>query len=720
MTLVRYERAPDGLVTLTLDDPQRDVPTLDAQFRRSLAEAVDRLEAERDGPQGLLGVVVTSAGTTFLAGADLHELRALRSSDAVAFAAEVRVLTGLLRRLETLGRPVAAAITGTALGGGLEFALACHHRVLLDDASVRVGQVEVSVGLIPGGNGTVRLVRLLGLAGALPLLLEGTRLRPAAALQAGVVDALAADRQTTLDAAAAWVRSGPEPTQPWDRAGYRMPGGSVASPAVQQLLAAAPAMLAARTHRAMPAPERALAVAAEGAYVSVEAAMEIETRAFAQVATSQTARNMIETLFFGLREVHSGRARPAATTPWRPRRAAVLGGGMMGSGIAHALVTSDVPVVLLEVDAEAAERARSRVAALLAKAVEQGRLSPAARDDTLTRLHVTTRMDDLADADLLVEAVFERRDLKESLLAQASQAVAADALLASNTSTLPISGLARAVTRPDAFVGLHFFSPVHKMPLVEIIRGEQSTDDAVARAFDVVRLLGKTPIVVRDGRGFFTSRVFGTYTEEGITLLAEGVPAAAVERLARMAGEPVGPLAVSDEVSLRLMLDIRRQTEADLAAEGRAVPNGPAWGLVRDLVDAGRGGRADGGGFYDYPEQGRKHLWPGLGTLLELPADPHLPQEDVRDRLLFAQALEAIRAVEDGIVTSTTQANVGSVLGIGFPPATGGVLQLVNGYAEGVGPTAFAERADQLRARYGDRFAPPALLREKAATGGLF
>jgi 3-hydroxyacyl-CoA dehydrogenase/enoyl-CoA hydratase/3-hydroxybutyryl-CoA epimerase len=719
VTTVRYERAEDGVVTLVLDAPGRPVNTLDTALRAELAAAVERLEAERDGAEGLTGVVLTSAKDTFVAGADIDELLTLTPADAERFAGAVRELKATFRRLETLGVPVAAALTGAALGGGLELALACHHRVLVDDPAAKVGFPEVQLGLLPGGGGTVRAVRLLGILPALPLLLEGTRLGPAKALAAGLVDAVAPTREETVAAAQAWVRSGPEPTQPWDRKGFRLPGGAPTSPSVAQALMAAPAMLAAKTHRAMPAPERLLAAVVEGAHVGVDAAMEIETRYFTELAVGQTSTNMITTLFFGIRSLDGGASRPADVPRWRPTRAAVLGGGMMGSGIAHALVGAGVPVVLLEADAAGAERARGRVVGLLDTAVARGRLTQERRDATAGLLTTTADVGDLAGVDLVVEAVFERRDLKEQVLTAAVAQAAPDALLASNTSTLPITGLAQFVSRPEAFVGLHFFSPVHKMPLVEIIRGEKTADEAVARAFDVVRLVRKTPIVVNDGRGFFTSRVFGTFTEEGMAMLAEGVPAAMIEQEARGAGMPVGPLAVTDEVSLSLVLDIRRQTEADLAAEGRTLPPHPAYALVGRLVDdLGRRGRASGGGFYDYPEDGPKRLWPGLADLVGRTAD--VPAADVRDRLLFIQALESIRAMEDGVVTSATEANVGSILGIGFPPATGGVLQFVTGYAEGAGPAAFLARAEELAAAYGERFTPPTLLREVVEAGGRF
>lgn len=716
MSPITYRRDDDGVVTLLLDRPGSSVNTLDRSFRESLADCLDRLEAERDDEEGLTGVIVTSAKSTFVAGGDLEELFAVSAADAEAFAAELVGMKRSFRRLETLGRPVAAAINGAALGGGLELALATHHRVLVDSPNATVGLPEVTLGLLPGGGGTVRSVRLLGLASALPLVLEGRPLRPAKALEAGLVDELAADGDEAVASARAWVLRAEDPTQPWDRKGFTLPGGGPNSPKVAQMLIAAPAMLAAKTHGSMPAPERALAAMVEGAHVAFDAADEIETRYFVELATSQTAKNIIGTMFFDLNRINAGMARPADVPAWRPSRAAVVGGGMMGSGIAFSLALAGVPVHVKEVDDAAAARAKETVAGLLDVRVSRGRLSAELRDEVLARVSPTSDYADLAGSDLIVEAVFENRGLKEEVLRAAVAQAAPDALLTSNTSTLPISGLAAAVDRPEAFCGLHFFSPVDKMPLVEVIRGEKSSDEAIARAFDVTRLLGKTPIVVNDSRAFFTSRVFTTFVTEGTAMLAEGVPAATIETVARMAGFPVGPLAVSDEVSLTLMRDIRSQTVADLQDEGRTVADHPAWPVLDRMVNEwGRPGRAGGGGFYDYPSDGPKRLWPGLTQLA--PADAaDTPIDDVRDRLLFIQAVESVRCLDDDVLASTAEANIGSIMGIGFPPATGGVLQFVNAY----GLAEFVARADQLAERYGERFTPPAELRERASRGEEF
>ncbi|MQA78248.1 MAG: 3-hydroxyacyl-CoA dehydrogenase [Streptosporangiales bacterium] len=691
---------------------------MDSAYAGAMATTVDRLEAERDD---VAGVIVTSAKKTFFAGGDLDMLYAVTPDRAAEFGAELARIKGQLRRLETLGRPVVAALNGTALGGGYEIALACHHRICVDNRSVRIGLPEVTLGLIPGGGGITRLVRLLGLEKAFPLLTEGRRLRPADALDAGLVDALVPDRDTLLAEAKAWLLAHPDARQPWDADGYRMPGGSPASPTMYQLLAAAPALLHARTRGNFPAPLAILSAAVEGALVDVDTALTIESRYLTKVVTGQVAKNMIGTFWFQLNAITSGRSRPDGVEPRPTRRLGVLGAGMMGAGIAYVSALAGIDVVLKDVDLARAETGRAKVAALLDERVAKGPLGADDRAAIVARVTPTGDDADLAGCDLVIEAVFEDRALKHRVTAAAESRVANDAVIASNTSTLPITGLAEAVPDPKRFVGLHFFSPVHKMPLVEIIRGEQTSDETLARAFDYVRQIEKTPIVVNDSRGFFTSRVFAAYALEGIAMLAEGVHPALIENVARRAGQPVGPLAVTDEVTHTLMWHIREQTLADLTAAGQPVEGNhlvdhPAFAVVDTFVnELRRTGKAAGAGFYEYPDEGRKRLWPELVTRYHR-TDAAVPEQDVRDRLLFAQAIDTVRCLEAGVLTSVADANVGSIFGLGFPAWTGGALQFVNAH----GVAAFVERADYLADRYGDRFAPPTLLREKAARGETF
>ena len=710
---IRYEKGQDQIVVLTLDMPGQSANTMNAAYREAMAATVARLEAEKDS---IAGVIITSAKKTFFAGGDLNELIKVDKAHAKDFYASVRVLKAQLRRLETLGKPVVAAINGAALGGGWEICLACHYRVALDDKSVQLGLPEVTLGLLPGGGGVVRMVRLLGLEKALPYLLEGKKIRPQQALQAGLINELAADRTELLAKSRAWILANPQARQPWDNKAYQIPGGTPSNPKVAQMLAIAPSILRSKTNGCFPAPEKILCAAVEGAQVDFDTAHLIETRYFTELVTGQVAKNMIGTFWFQLNQINAGSSRPQGFAPYVTRKVGVLGAGMMGAGIAYASACAGIDVVLKDIDLAAAEKGKAHSAALLDKKVSRGQLTAEQRENTLARIHPTQDDADLAGCDLIIEAVFEDRELKARVSAAAQRVVGADAVIASNTSTLPISGLATAVPDQGKFIGLHFFSPVDKMPLVEIIKGAHTSDETLARGFDFVLQINKTPIVVNDSRGFFTSRVFGTFTNEGIAMLGEGVAAPMIETEARKAGMPVGPLAVSDEVSLSLMSHIRQQTVKDLQAEGKAVPTHPATAVIDLLVNEyKRMGKAAGGGFYEYPAGGQKYLWPELKSRFEQPGQQISPQ-DIRDRLLFIQAIETVRCVEEGVLMSTADANVGSIFGIGFAAWSGGALQFINQY----GLNDFIARARYLAEQYGDRFTPPALLLEKAAQGAMF
>ena len=710
---IRYEAGADGIVLLTLDMPGQSANTMNATYRAAMAETLERLEAEREQ---IAGVILTSAKKTFFAGGDLNELVAVTRADAEPFFRMVQLLKQQLRRLETLGKPVVAAINGSALGGGWEICLACQHRIALDAPDVQLGLPEVTLGLLPGGGGIVRTVRLLGIEKALPFLLEGKKLRPREALKAGLLHEVVGSREALLSQARAWILANPEVTQPWDAKGYKLPGGTPSHPGVAQMLAIAPAMLQDKTKGCFPAPEKILCAAVEGAQVDFATAELIETRYFTELATGQVAKNMIGTFWFQLNEINAGRSRPSAPERRQVGKVGVLGAGMMGAGIAYVSAAAGVEVVLKDVSIEAAEKGKAYSAGLLDKKLSRGHLTADEREAFLARIRTTNDEADFAGCDLVIEAVFENRELKGRVTAAAEAAALPDAVIASNTSTLPITGLARAVQHPERFVGLHFFSPVDKMPLVEIIRGEQTSDETLARAFDFVQQIRKTPIVVNDSRGFFTSRVFGTYTNEGLAMLGEGVSAAMIENQARQAGMPVGPLAVSDEVSLSLMAHIRAQTRADLAEEGKSIPEHPAFVVIDAMLECHqRPGKAAGGGFYDYPAGGKKQLWPGLKEAFAESAQQPEAQE-VRDRLLFIQAIETVRCLEEGVLTSVADANIGSVFGIGFAAWSGGALQFINQY----GVARFVARARELAERHGERFAPPSLLLDKAATGGQF
>jgi 3-hydroxyacyl-CoA dehydrogenase / enoyl-CoA hydratase / 3-hydroxybutyryl-CoA epimerase len=718
---VRYERDADGIVVLTLDDPTSSANTMNELYRRSMGEAVDRLEAERDQ---VTGVVVTSAKKTFFAGGDLTAMVQAGPEDAPAVFAAAESIKAQLRRLETLGRPVVAALNGAALGGGLEIALACHHRIVVDDDKVVLGLPEVTLGLLPGGGGVTRTVRMLGLSTALmDVLLTGAKLRPAAAREKGLVDELVATRGDLVPAAKRWVLENRDraeaATQPWDRPDYRMPGGTPANPKLAAFLPAFPANLRKQTKGAnYPAPRAILSAAVEGAQVDFDTASRIESRYLTNLVVGQNSKNMIQAFFFDLQAISSGSLRPEGIEPFTAKRVGVLGAGMMGAGIAYAAARAGIDVVLKDVTVEAAEKGKRHAADLLEKAVAKGSMTSAQRDEVLARIVATADVGDLDGCDTVIEAVFEDPSLKTRVYAEVQQVVSAGALFASNTSTLPITELAAGVRDASHFIGMHFFSPVDKMPLVEIIKGEKTSDETVARAIDVVQQIKKTPIVVNDSRGFYTSRVYGTLLTEATALLDEGVDPQTIERAATMAGFPAPPLAMLDEVSLTLSQSIRKAAEEAAARDGVELPEQPGTAVIDRMVDElGRRGKAAGAGFYDYPEGGRKRLWPGLREHFGR-RDVAIPLEDISERYLFRMAVETAQCFADGVIESAAAANIGSIMGIGFPPLYGGAVQYMQGYAGGL--PGFVTRARDLAATYGPRFEPPDYLVDLVEKGQRF
>jgi len=707
----RYQKDDQNIVTLALDMPGRSANVLNDEFGAGFREALARLAAESD----LAGVILTSGKKTFLAGADLDWL--IQATDPAEIYDSTQALKAGFRQLETLGKPVVAALNGTALGGGMELALACHHRIALDDPRSKFGFPEVTLGLIPGGGGIIRLTRMIGLQPAFPILSEGRQMKPQEAKAAGLIDDLAADAEEMMAKARAWIVAHPQAKQPWDQPGYKMPGGDPKRPSVAQMLAIAPAILKKQTYGNYPAAEAIMAAAVEGAVVDFETATRIESRYFAHIATGQTAKNMINAFWFQLNEINGGASRPAGVPPQPTQTVGVLGAGMMGHGIAYVSAYAGMDVVLKDVDEARAAAGKAQIEAICAKQVQRGKMSAAQKQDILDRIQPTGDAADLQGCDLIIEAVFEDRDLKARVTQEAEAQVGETAVFASNTSTLPITGLAERSSRPENFIGLHFFSPVHKMRLVEIITGAKTSPETLAKAFDYVLQIRKTPIVVNDSRGFYTSRVFSTYVQEGQALLAEGQQPRAIEAAGLQAGMPVGPLALSDEVSLGLMLHIREQTRKDLAAEGKELPGHPG-DRVLDVMtgEYGRFGKAKGAGFYEYPANGGgKFLWPELEAIFPLQGE-ELAQEAMIERMMFIQALETARCYEEGVLTSVADANIGSIFGWGFAPFKGGTLQFINDY--GVGQ--FVTRSEELAEMYGERFQPPALLRQMAARGERF
>jgi len=716
---IRWERDDDGVVILTLDDPNQSANTMNAAYAESMAATVDRLEAEKDQ---ITGVIITSAKKSFFAGGDLNELRAATREQSEQIAAFVHDGKALLRRLETLGRPVVAAINGTALGGGLEIALATHHRVIVDDPRIKLGFPEVQLGLLPGAGGVTRSVRMIGIVNALmQLLLQGKQVRPQQAKEIGIVDEIVATREELIPAAKAWIAANPEAAQPWDAKGYKIPGGTPSTPSLAQNLPAFPANLRKQIKGAnYPAPHHIMAAAVEGAQVDFDTASEIEGRYFVDLVTSQVAKNMIQAFFFDLQRVNGNRGRAEDVEPFSSRKVVVLGAGMMGAAIAYVSAKAGIDVVLKDVSLEAAERGKGYSKALVDKAVQRGRSTQEQADELLGRITPTADAAVAGGADLVIEAVFEDPAVKAEVFAEIEPFLAEGALLGSNTSTLPITGLAEGVSRPDDFIGLHFFSPVDKMPLLEIIRGEKTTEATVYRALDFAKQIKKTPIVVNDSRGFFTSRVIGTFISEGIAMLLEGIPAPTIEQASSQAGYPAPVLQLSDELNLNLMRKIADATKKAIEAEGGTMTPHPSQTVVNRMLDEfGRGGKLAGAGFYDYEDGKRTRLWPGLREAFPPVEDPSsLSLRDLEERMLVIEALETVKCVDEGVIESVADANIGSIMGIGFPAWTGGVLQYINGY-EG-GPTGFVARARELAARYGERFEPPASLVQMAERGETY
>ncbi|GAA1321504.1 3-hydroxyacyl-CoA dehydrogenase NAD-binding domain-containing protein [Pseudonocardia xinjiangensis] len=708
---VRWERGEDGIVVVTLDDPGRSANTMNDRYVAAMGACVDAIVADKEN---ITGVILTSAKKTFFAGGDLDSLSKATQTDAGAVMENSMTVKKQLRRLETLGRPVVAAMNGTALGGGLEIGLACHHRIGLDAPGVVYGLPEVTLGLLPGGGGVVRITRMLGIAdGFMKVLAQGQRHKPAAALEIGIIDELASSPEEMLDKARAWIAANPDAAQPWDKPGYKVPGGTPATPKLAAMLPAFPANLRKQLKGApMPAPRNILAAAVESTQVDVDTAFRIEARYFVELVTGQVSKNMTKAFFFDLQAINGGKSRPDGHDKWQPRKVAVLGAGMMGAGIAYSCALSGWEVVLKDVTLEAAEKGKTYSEGLVAKGVKRGKTTLEKGEALLSRITPTGDYNDLAGCDIVIEAVFESVQLKQEVFREAAKYIEPDALLCSNTSTLPITELAAGVDRPGDFVGLHFFSPVDKMPLVEIIRGEHTSDATLAKAFDVTIGLKKTPIVVNDSRGFFTSRVIGTFLNEGVAMLAEGIDPQTIEQASSQAGYPAPVLQLMDELTLTLPRKIREESKAATLAAGGTWEPHPADAIIDRLVEEfDRKGKSSGAGFYEYADGKRVRLWPGLRT--EFGATNHeVDLPELSERMLFVEAIETQKCLDEGVLTSVPDANIGSIFGIGFPAWTGGVVQYVVGYPGGT--AGFVARADEFARKYGDRFQVPESLRKRA------
>ncbi|MBK1785782.1 3-hydroxyacyl-CoA dehydrogenase NAD-binding domain-containing protein [Prauserella cavernicola] len=714
---IRWEQDADGIVLLTMDDPNQSANTMNADYRESMGATVDRLEAEKDS---ITGVVLTSAKKTFFAGGDLNDLIKAAPDDAESVTKLGNELKAQLRRLETFGKPVVAAINGAALGGGLEIALACHHRIAADVKGSVIGLPEVSLGLLPGGGGIVRTVRLLGIQNAiLNVLVQGQRHKPAKALELGLVHELVSDVDQLVPKAKEWVKANPEAVQPWDAKGYKIPGGAPSNPSFAANLPAFPANLRKQLKGApMPAPRAILAAAIEGAQVDIDTASLIETRYFTSLVIGQVAKNMTKAFFFDLQHINSGGSRPDGHEKFQAKKVGVLGAGMMGAAIAYVSAKAGIEVVLKDVSQENAEKGKGYAAKLEEKALKRGKTTQEKSDELLARITPTGDPADLKGVDFVIEAVFESQELKHKVFQEIEGVVNPDAVLGSNTSTLPITGLAEGVQRQEDFIGIHFFSPVDKMPLVEIIRGEKTSDATLAKVFDYTLQIKKTPIVVNDSRGFFTSRVIGTFINEAVAAVGEGVEPASIEQAGSQAGYPAPPLQLMDELTLTLPRKIRQETRAAVEAAGGTWAEHPSEGVIDRMLDEfDRKGRSSGAGFYEYGEDGKRtRIWPGLREAFDS-GSATIPFEDLKERMLFAEALETVKCFDEGVLTSVQDANIGSIFGIGFPPWTGGVIQYINQYPGGL--KGFVARSRELAQRYGAHFEPPQSLVDKAEKGEI-
>ncbi|MFP3457300.1 3-hydroxyacyl-CoA dehydrogenase NAD-binding domain-containing protein [Psychrobacter sp. SIMBA_152] len=704
------QRDEDGIVTVTIDQSKRKMNVIGDGFTESFATIVDSFIND----DAATGLILTSAKETFVVGADIDQLNQIKTAEQ-AFAL-TEELKGSLRKLETSGKPVVAAMTGTALGGGLELALVCHYRIAIDTPKTKLGLPEVKLGLLPGGGGTQRLPRLVGIQMALELMTQGKELRPSAAKDIGLIDATATDRADMLKQAKDWIQNNPSAQQPWEKKGFKIPGGDSKHPKVVPIFSIAPAMANQKSHGNYPAITHIMSCVFEGCLVDIDTGLEIESRYFAACVLSAESKNMINTLWTQLNSIKKGQSRPQGFKRTTTKKVGILGAGMMGAGIAYVTAKAGIDVVLLDTEIANAEKGKAYSANILDKAISRKRATEEKKQALLERITPTVSYDDLADCDLVIEAVFENREIKAKCTRQSEAVISNTAIYASNTSTLPITGLAKASTRPNQFIGLHFFSPVDKMPLVEIIVGEHTDDATLAKAFDYVLQIGKTPIVVNDSHGFYTSRVFGTYVSEGIAMLTEGVHPRSIEVAGMKTGMPMPPLALQDEVSLSLALHVSEQQQADMAAEGKSVAVRPSYEILKTLVNEhGREGKKNGKGFYDYPKEGDKHLWPELVNLYP-PKSEQPSQQDLVDRLMFIQANESAKCYQENVVRSVADTNIGAIFGWGFAPQHGGTLQFINA----MGVSAFVERSRELAAKYGERFGPAQILLDMAAKGEAF
>jgi 3-hydroxyacyl-CoA dehydrogenase/enoyl-CoA hydratase/3-hydroxybutyryl-CoA epimerase len=705
----------NNVAILSINVANQPMNVLNSESMPALAEALEKAYSDTE----VKGIVITSERPEFIAGADLKmilENNGKAPDELLKLSLE---LNHIFRKMETNGKPVVAAMNGTALGGGYEVCLACHHRVALNNPKAVIGLPEVTVGLLPGGGGTQRLPRMIGMEMAAPLLLEGKKVSPKEALSLGLVNELAETFEEMMDKAFAFINANPNALQPWDevnrktgniqaRENYKVPNGNILTPKGLQLMMGGTAMTLGKTQGNYPSPIAILSCVYEGLLVNIDRGIEIEARYFVKVANSVEAKNLIRTMFFGLNEVNKGTNRPKEIDKTDVKKIGILGAGMMGAGIAYVSAMAGIQVILKDVSIEAAEKGKTYSKGILDKAISRGKMDSLKAEGVLNLIKPTDSYADIEGADLIIEAVFENRELKATVTKDSEPLLNSGGVFGSNTSTLPITGLAKASAKPENFIGIHFFSPVDKMQLVEIIMGKETSDYALAVAMDYVKKIRKTPIVVNDSRGFYTSRVFGTYTSEGIELLKDGVNPVVIENVAKQIGMPVGPLAVSDEVAL----DLAYKISGSAVKDGVLPETDTTYQVSKQFTEMGRLGKKAKAGFYEYPEGGKKHLWSGLAELFPV-KEEQISTKDIKQRLLYRQVLETVKCAEEGVLRSNLEADLGSIFAWGFPPYLGGTLSFV----DTVGIKTFVAECDRLAEAYGERFKPTDKLREMAESG---
>ena len=702
--LLSYQVDEDGIGIITIDQINNPTNLFSPEFIQNYLEIAQTAVADN----GVKGVIVTSARRMFMAGADLNILESDITNPA-EFLQNMFEMHQNFRAIETGGKPFVAAINGVALGGGMELCLTCHHRICVNDSKIKLGFPEAKVGLLPGGGGTAKAPYLMGIQNALMHLTQGAELRPQQALKDGLIDALVDSKDELITAAKKWIAENPNPVQPWDNKKHRIPGGGLMTHSGAQVMMGGIGNLTKMTHGNYPNMRYIFSVIHDGLNLPIDRALEIEARYFLKCLQSREAKNMIRTGFFAIQEAKKGKAKPKGYDKYEICKLGILGAGMMGAGIAFVSAKAGMDVVLKDVSIEGAEKGKDYSRQLMKKRLSRGYATEEQANELLDKIKATDDPASMKGCDMVIEAVFENQDLKYKVTKETEAVLGEDKIYASNTSTIPITLLAKASERPENFIGIHFFSPVDKMPLVEIIVGEKTSDRAIAAAVDYVVAINKIPIVVNDSRGFFTSRCFGTFSSEGIYMLEEGVPAAMIENVARRIGMPVGPLAVTDEVSLTLGLHV-------MESDPRLKDNTELqriYGIQKQLVEEyGRKGKKAGAGFYEYPEKGKKYLWPKLAEIYNSNVDT-LDAETVGKRILHRQAVEAYRCLEEGVLRSVKDGDIGSVLGWGFPIYTGGVLS----YIDFVGIKTFVAECDDFTKRFGARFTVPESLRKMAEAG---